>query len=123
KHEREFVKPLRVRIFRILVKTEQAALEILAKLGATTSISDFRKLARDHSVDKATNERGGDLGFVWPDGSSDVPQVSADPALYAAAIELADGEFSKSPIAEGDHFAVLWRRGSLPATARDDSSR
>lgn len=123
KQERDFVKPLRVRIFRILLKTEEKAREILAKLDATTSILAFRKLARDHSIDKATNERGGDLGFIWPDGSTDVPEVSADPALYTAALGLADGEFSQVPVAEGSYFAVLWRRGSLPAQEKDNSHR
>jgi hypothetical protein len=123
KHERDFVKPLRVRIFRILVSTEEKAQEISGDLRPTTTIAEFRALARDHSIDRATNERGGDLGFVWPDGSTDMPQVSADPALYAAAVELADGEFSRAPIPEGKHFAVVWRRGSLPAEADDKSAR
>lgn len=122
-HERDFAKPLRIRIFRILVSTEDAAKDLLGKLTTKTSIADFRKLARDVSIDRATNERGGDLGFVWPDGSTDVPQVSADPALYAAALELVDGEFSKAPIKEGKHFAVLWRRGTLAAQVVEDSSR
>lgn len=123
KHERDFVKPLRIRIFRILVSTEEKAREVLGKLSAKTSISDFRKLARDHSIDRATNERGGDLGFVWPDGSTDVPQVSADPFLYAAALNIVDGEFSKTPIQEGQHFAVIWRRGTLPAQGVEESKR
>jgi hypothetical protein len=123
KHERDFEKPLRIRIFRILVSTEEAAKDVLGKLKATTTIADFRKLARDLSIDRATNERGGDLGFVWPDGSTDVPQVSADPALYTAARELVDGEFSKAPVKEGKHFAVLWRRGTLPAQLAEESSR
>lgn len=122
KHERDFKKPLRIRIFRILVSTEEKAKDLLGKLSHKTSISDFRKLARDHSLDRATNERGGDLGFVWPDGSTDIPQVSAEPALYAAALELVDGEFSKAPVQEGKHFAVLWRRGTLPAQDAEQSN-
>lgn len=123
KHERDFVKPLRVRIFRILVSTEEKAHEISKKLSQTTTPAEFRELARSHSIDKATSERGGDLGFVWPDGSTDVPQVSADPALYQAALPLSEGEFSPAPIPEGEHFAVIWRRGSLPAQAMDENAR
>lgn len=123
KHERDFEKPLRIRIFRILVSNENKANQLLEKLNETTTIADFRSLAREHSVDRATNERGGDLGFVWPDGSTDVPQVSAETSLYEAASELEDGEFAEAPVPEGKHFAVLWRRGSLPAETTNESSR
>lgn len=123
KHARDFEKPLRIRIFRILLDSEQDAKKLLEELKPDTSIETFRKLARDHSVDRATNERGGDLGFVWPDGSTDVPQVSADEVLYARAAELEDGEIAREPISEGPRFAIIWRRGSLPAVRPDEASR
>ena len=122
-HRRDFEKPLRIRIFRIMVSTKEKAEEVRKQLDATTTLSDFRKLARDHSVDRATSERGGDLGFVWPDGSTDIPQVSAETSLYEAAQDLKDGEFSSQPVPERDHFAVIWRRGTLPATELDESAR
>lgn len=121
-HQREFSKPLRVRIFRILVSTEEKAKELLASLDETTTLADFRALSREHSIDQATNERGGDLGFVWPDGSTDIPQVSANKSLYEAASSLEDGQFAGVPIPEGKHFAVLWRRGSLPAESMGEHS-
>src|SRR5690606_4375467 len=123
KHQRDFEKPLRIRLFRILVASKSEAEEVLEELGSPTSIEPFRKIARAHSFDTATHERGGDLGFVWPNGSTDIPQVSAEPALYQAALQLKDGELAQEPIAEGDRFAVLWRRGSLAATTPSDESR
>src|SRR5690606_14494267 len=112
KHQRDFEKPLRIRIFRILVDKEEDARSILQKVTPTTTLTDFRAWARDHSIDRATNQRAGDLGFVWPDGSTDIPQVSAEPSLYQAALPLRDGEFAKEPVLEGARYAVLWRRGS-----------
>jgi peptidyl-prolyl cis-trans isomerase C len=111
-HSRDLEKPLRIRLFRILLDSEKEAETMIAALGADATLEDFRKLARKSSVDHATHERGGDLGFVWPDGSTDLPQVRADAALYLAAQALKDGEIAKSPIPEGERFAVLWRRGS-----------
>lgn len=123
KHQRDFEKPLRLRLFRILVATEEEATALLSDLGENVNIEAYRKAARAHSLDTATLERGGDLGFVWPDGSTDIPQVSAEKSLYQAALELKDGQIARQPLPEGDRFAVLWRRGSLAAQELNDESR
>lgn len=127
KHQRDFEKPLRIRIFRLLFSDQASAEATLRELVAGTNIEAFRKLARERSIDHATKERGGDLGFVWPDGSTDVPQVSAETALYQAALPLKDGEICPHVVKEGKRFAVLWRRGSLPEIPRasfaDDVAR
>src|SRR5690606_20749765 len=47
---------------------------------------------------------------------------SADESLYEAASSLEDGGFASEPIPEGKHFAVLWRRGSLPAESMGEHS-
>lgn len=122
-HRRDFQKPLRIRLFRILFNDEEAARNLLAEMKSPVTVPQFRELARTHSVDHATHERGGDLGFVWPDGSTDIPQVSADKALYQAALELKDGELASRPISEGKRFAVLLRAGSAPEVPLDERSR
>lgn len=122
-HPRDYQKPLRLRIFRLLVKTEAEAKRLLGELPGPVDLLRFRALCRDHSIDKATHERGGDLGFVWPDGSTDVPEVSADPGLYAAALPLKEGELAPQVVKEGEHFAIVWRRGSLPQEEASDSAR
>jgi peptidyl-prolyl cis-trans isomerase C len=38
--------------------------------------------------------------------------------LYKAAEAVNDGEFVAKPVAEGDKFAVIWRRGSLAPSKR-----
>lgn len=114
-HPRDHHKPLRIRILRLLVNGEDEAKRLLSQLlQDPLDLTRFRALCREHSVDKATSERGGDLGFVWPDGSTDVPEVSADPALYAAALPIKEGQIAPLVVPEGKHFAIVWRRGSLP---------
>jgi hypothetical protein len=112
-HRHEFVKPERFRIFRILLGTEQEASDFIAALPAVLGLEAWRALSRTRSVDHATHERGGDLGFVGPDGNTDVPEVRVDPKLYEAARQLKDGEILRRPVLEGQRFAVVWRRGSL----------
>lgn len=113
-----FHRPLRIRIWRILVEDELAAREILAAARGVNGPSRWSELARTRSRDPATAMRKGDLGFVHPDGKTDVPTVRVDPALYAAVAPLRDGELCPEILREGSRFAVVWRRGSLAAEQR-----
>lgn len=113
-HRREFERPLRIHAWRILVGSEAEARAILAELGERPVPERFRQLCREKSLDKATSERGGDLGMLWPDGTTDLPQVRAEPNLYAALLEVPEGRLLPEPVAEGRSYAVLWRRDSLP---------
>lgn len=108
----EFVRPEAIRIFRILFESEEAGRAALAALPEVVTLKDWRARARELSVDRATHERGGDLGFVGPDGGTDIPEVRADPALYAAASRLKDGEVLRELVPEGSKFALIWRRGT-----------
>lgn len=117
-HASEWKTPQRLRVFRILVATREQAVQLIAEL-ADKSIADFRAAARTHSLDRSSHERGGDLGFVAADGTTDVPTVNVEPALFAAALQVEEGAFVPVPVAEGPHFAVVWRRGSQPARQLD----
>lgn len=110
-HQREFERPERLALWRILVGTEAEAREILEKVQGAKGPERWRAFAREKSLDSATRERGGDLGFVHPDGRTDVPELRVDPALYAAARAVSDGELVT--VVEGERRAVVWRRGSL----------
>jgi len=112
-HRHEFVKPERIRIFRILLASEKDATDLIAALPAVVSLEAWRALSRTRSLDQATHERGGDLGFVAPDGNTDVPEVRVDAGLYQAVLSLKEGEILRKPVPEGERFAVVWRRGSL----------
>jgi peptidyl-prolyl cis-trans isomerase C len=114
----EYEKPERIRIFRILVDDEALATRILGEAAGSGGPLRWTELARDHSLDAATKLRSGALGFVLPDGRTDVPQVAVDPAIYAAASKVKDGELVPAPVKEGSHLAVVWRRGTLAKVSR-----
>jgi peptidyl-prolyl cis-trans isomerase C len=118
-HLGEFERPERIRIIRILVEQEPLARQIIDQAKRDDkSLEKWKQLAREHSVDSATKMRGGMLGFVAADGSTEVPQLAVDPALYAAAAKVKDGELVSEPVREGERFAVVWRRGTLPKVSR-----
>lgn len=123
RHPRDFEKPLRLRLLRILLSTEQDAQEVLQHFSQGVTMAEFRKVARDKSLDRATHERGGDLGFVWPDGTTDVPQVSAEKVLYQAALPIPDSTLVPEPVREGKRFAVVFRAMSLPPKELDADAR
>jgi parvulin-like peptidyl-prolyl isomerase len=110
--------PKRIKIWRIQVPDEPAAKAIIALAKGTDGPKKWAEEARERSLDKVTAQRSGDLGFVRPDGSTDVPRVKVDPALFAAADKVPDGTVIPLPIKEGDAYSVLWRRGSIEATKR-----
>jgi peptidyl-prolyl cis-trans isomerase C len=62
--------------------------------------------------------RGGILGFVAEDGTTDVPQLAVDPVLFAAAAKVKDGDLVPEPVREGERFAAVWRRGTSPKVSR-----
>jgi peptidyl-prolyl cis-trans isomerase C len=117
-HRSEFDQPERLRLSRILTTDETLARKILAEARGVGGPERWTKLAREHSVDEATKMRGGSLGFVFPDGRTEFPQLRVDAALYAAAAKVKDGELVAEPVKEGERFAVVWRRGTLPKVDR-----
>lgn len=117
-HRDEFEKPQRIRISRILTGDDATARKVLADVRGVRGPERWNKWAREVSLDQATKLRGGALGFVFPDGRTEVPQVKVDSALYDAASKVKDGELVPDPVNEGGRFAVVWRRGTLPAENR-----
>lgn len=113
-----FETPRRLHLWRILSDDEALAKKIIADSRGTDGIQRWSSYARESSLDKATHLRNGDLGFVHPNGDTDTPTLRVDPALFAAADSLSDGEIAPQPVKEGAHWAVLWRRGSMKAVTR-----
>jgi peptidyl-prolyl cis-trans isomerase C len=109
----------RIAVWRILCPTRdeaQIVLDSWRQDGATPAA--FADLAREHSRDKSTYMRSGDLGFLAPDGSSSFSELRVDPALFRAAAGVRDGEIVSAPVVESDGFGVVWRRGTIPAVDR-----
>jgi peptidyl-prolyl cis-trans isomerase C len=113
-----FETPPRIRLWRILVADEAQAKKTIELARGQEGPTRWTDAARQSSLDKATALRGGDLGFVRADGTTDVPRVRVDPALYSAAEKVKDGEVVAEPVREGNQWAAVWRRGSLPEIKR-----
>lgn len=117
-HRDRFETPRRIRIWRILLSDVELAKKIIHECQGASGPGRWRNFARESSLDAATKLRDGDLGFVRPDGSTEVPQLRVDPALFAAVDKLADGQMAPEPLQLSSGIAVVWRRGSLPAVSR-----
>jgi peptidyl-prolyl cis-trans isomerase C len=113
-----FDAPDRIGIWRILTKTKAEAQEVLDAAKKDPTHETFTRLAREKSIDKATYLRGGNLGFISPDGQSNEPNLKVDAALYTAAASVKEGSFVPQPVQEGENFAVVWRRGTVGASKR-----
>lgn len=115
KHREELRQPERIRVFRLLVAERAEAQKLLEKARLIEDMADWRALVRDHSIDQATRLRGGDLGFVRPNGDTEVPSLRATRELFEAAAKVRDGELVPELVPESKHFGIVWRRGSLAA--------
>ena len=113
-----FETPKRLRLWRIQVADEATAKDIIAQSKGPDGPKRWSDLAREKSLDKATAQRGGELGFVRADGTTDVPRIQVDAAVFAAADKVTDGTLVPQPLHEGDKWSVVWRRGSVEATKR-----
>jgi peptidyl-prolyl cis-trans isomerase C len=114
----KFQTPERINLWRILVKTRDEAKQVLDDVKKPDGEKRWKEIARERSVDKATSERGGNLGFVGPDGQSNEVTVKVEAKLFEAAQKVKDGELVPIAIPEGEAWAVVWRRGSTPAVSR-----
>lgn len=108
-HKDEFVVPEKVQIKRILIKpadgenagqTMARALEV--REAAAANPSDFKQLAQRHSKGPYAR-RGGDVGFVTPDGKPGV-----DPAVVKAAFELPEGQKISGVFETNDGLNIIY---------------
>lgn len=116
-HRAQFETPERIRVWRILCSTREQALSVLAAAQKDLSTATFTELARERSVDKATNFRGGNLGFLDAEGVSNEAGLRVDARIVTEARTVKDGALVARPVPEGDGFAVVWRRATVPAKA------
>lgn len=118
KNRARYDAPARYLVWRILCKSSDEAQAVLDAAKADPTPKTFAQLARDHSQDKATALRSGNLGFLTDDGKSSEPGLRVDPAVVRAAQGVQDGDIVPTPVAEGEFFSVVWRRGTTPAQKR-----
>jgi peptidyl-prolyl cis-trans isomerase C len=114
----KFRAPERVAIWRILVASREEAASIIAEVKKDNSVKRWNDLAREKSLDKASNMRGGNLGYVDPDGKTSDAAIVVDKAVLDAVKNLKDAELGLEPVKEGDRWAVVWRRQTMKAINR-----
>lgn len=85
-----------VRARHILVKTEEEAKEIIAKLDGG---ANFEALAKEKSSDPGSGANGGDLGFF--------SKGQMVPEFEAAAFALEPGAYTKTPVKSEFGFHVI----------------
>jgi peptidyl-prolyl cis-trans isomerase C len=83
-HRKELAEPRRVKVAHILFDSEKAARDVLSRLKAG---GDFDGVARQHSLDNATKDKGGVLGFVI-EGSSFVPSIGDNKEIAESLLRL-----------------------------------
>src|ERR1019366_7339698 len=110
--------PERLQIWRILCKTKEEAQTVLDAARKEPTPKEFGELAREHSIDKASNLRAGNLGFIAPDGTSNEPGLKVEVSIVHAAQGVRDGQLVSAPVPEGENYSVVWRKGPLAATRR-----
>lgn len=94
--------PLQYNAAHILVQTEEEAKELIAELEkATESAAErFSELAKEHSTDKASGEKGGELGWVSP------KQLVQE--FSEAMTALAPGNYSTEPVKTQFGWHIIW---------------
>jgi foldase protein PrsA len=90
-------KPNRVKVSHILVATEDEAVAIKKRLDKG---DDFAALAKEKSIDTASKDTGGDLGFV------EYTETQIDPAFLEAAIATPKGKVSE-PVKSQSGFHLI----------------
>jgi foldase protein PrsA len=96
-HPDEFKTVVEMSIGQIVVSNREQANKVIAELNKG---EDFAILARDRSIDDATANHGGDLGWL----EEDDPFVTE--GILNVAKQLRVGEFSK-PISIAQGFAII----------------
>ena len=114
----KFHAPVRIALWRILVATKEDAVKVIADMKKDGSVKHWNDIARERSLDKATNMRGGNLGYVDPQGKTADVAIVVDKAVIEAVAPLKDGEPAAEPVKEGEKWAVVWRRQTMAAVDR-----
>lgn len=118
KNAAKFHSPERYALWIIASNKREDAAEILADLKKDATPKHWTELARAKSVDGPTAMRGGNLGFVLPDGTTPEPGLKVSPAVIEAAQKLKDTEMSPEPVKDGDRWVILWRKQTMKPVDR-----
>ncbi|MEQ9322864.1 MAG: peptidyl-prolyl cis-trans isomerase [Polyangiaceae bacterium] len=117
-----FESQQRIKIWQIVVDSPEKVKTVYDAIESEAYAKDpaatWDQLAREHSIDKTTAMRKGNIGFVQPDGSTAHKDVRVPKEMYEAALTVADGEVLKKPLKVGDYFVIIQRRGTMNTPER-----
>lgn len=97
-HPEEFAGRVQLHLAQIVSASKELADKAYAELGKGT---DFAVVARDRSIDDATANGGGDLGWI----DADDPFIPRP--LMKAANALKPGAYSQPIALDGGHYAIV----------------
>jgi len=117
-HKAQYDSPARYAIWRILVASKDEAAALIAAAKKDPTPKTWNELARTKSLDKSTNQRGGNMGFVTETGDSSDGKIKVALSIIGAVKAVKDGELVEQPVPEGSGWAVVWRRSSVPEVHR-----
>lgn len=118
-HPDEFHRAEMRRASHIQLESREEAGRLLAQ-AREADAREFRRLAREHSVDPETRLRGGDLRYFDEEGGArNRRDPRVDEALAAAAFALQEvGDVPAAPVQVGDRWSIVKLTGRLPAENR-----
>ena len=116
----KFHSPARILLWMIALQKREEADAVLAELrkDVTPNPKHWTDLAREKSIDAATGFRGGNLGFVAPDGTTTEPGLRVSRAILDAVGKVKDAEIVPEPIHDGDRWVIVWRRQTMKSVDR-----
>jgi peptidyl-prolyl cis-trans isomerase C len=114
----KFRTPERLALWMIVTQKREEALEVLDELKKDSSPKHWTELARERSIERSSGMRGGNLGYVSPDGTTPEPGYKVSQAILEAASKVKDTEIVPDPVEDGHRWAVVWRRQSMKAVER-----
>lgn len=109
----QFHQPPKVRASQIVLKTRQEALAAYNKASQKQGdVRHFSALVQEHSIDKASRERRGDLGF-FDRTTTKIPKPVVDAAFAIDALWRVG-----PPVQTDEGWVVLMRTGEMDAVNR-----
>ena len=120
----KYQRPPQVRASHIVVKTQAEAEKLIADLEKNKNDNRyFREQAKKLSIDPATKEKGGDLGYFSEDGSKSQEGEKIDQTVAEAAWALKNvGDITETPVQSDTGFHVVKMTNKRPKLDRSFES-
>lgn len=118
-HQEEFNRPALRRASHIVVATRDEAVALIEQV-KKGDVAEFRRLAREKSIDQTNKSRGGDLRYFDASGKPrGEPGASVPEAIVKAVFAMKKvGDVSAQPVAIDGGFSVVKYTGERPAESR-----